>query len=104
MSEIPYALKEGASFEAKTNLSTNQMKVKNGLIKFFNMKYRSKKDKTWCMKNIRKEGVTIYDKQISVLPDYLGRMKTTEQIPEIQKDLSICYNGRDYFLCVPMNV
>lgn len=104
INDIPYALREGAIKEAHKNLLTNQKKVNEGKIKFFNMKFRSKKDKTWCLKNIRKEGVSIHDKQISVLPSYLGRIKTTEQIKEIEKDVSIHYDGKNFFLCVPIKV
>jgi transposase len=104
MEDIPYALKEGAAFEAHANLMINQKKVNSGTIKFFNMKYKSKKDKGWCLKNIRKEGVSVFDKQIAVLPETLGRIKTTEQVPEIQKTVSIHFNGREFFLCVPIHI
>jgi transposase len=99
----PKRVREGAVFEAKKNLDSGITNLKNKNIKYFQLKFKSKKDLKWSIV-IPKESIKIQEN------GYLGiyeerttnfRIKLTEKITEINHDTKIHFDGKDYYICVP---
>lgn len=100
--ESGFQIRANAVFEAHKNYKTNINLVKSGVKKFFNLKYKTKKDKKWtidvCKENIHtrqyknKTDFSLYEES--------GFVKSTEKF-EINHDCSIHFDGIHYYVLVP---
>ena len=104
--KTPKSIRESAVFEACKNLKSGISNIRNGHIKYFNMKFKSKKLLKWTI-GIPKESIKIhengdlgiYEKQTTMF-----RLKTTESITKINNDCTIHFDGLKYYICVPEEV
>lgn len=104
--QTPKAIRESAVFEACKNLKSAISNLKNGHIKYFNLRYKSKKNIKWTM-SIPKESIRVYDNgDLGIYEERTTnfRLKTTEKITNINNDCTIHYNGLYYYICVPQQV
>lgn len=101
--ETGSSIRSKAVFEAHKNWKTNVSKVLKGQQRFFNLRYKSKRDIKWTIDveqaniNTRKDWknrteFSLYEKS--------GFIKTTEDF-EIEKDCSIHFDGKHYFILSP---
>lgn len=108
-SRNPWVLETGSSirskavFEAHKNWETNVNEVKKGEKRFFNLTFKSKRDLKWTIDlehaNIKTRKDAFCKTEFS-LYDESGFIKTTESF-EINKDFSIHFDGKYYYLLVP---
>ena len=107
-SRITWVLYTGSSirtkavFEAHKNWETNVSEVIKGQKRFFNLKYKSKKDIKWTI-NVEKANIKtrkVLNKTEFSLYQKSGFIKTTENF-EIEKDCSIHFDGKYYYILVP---
>lgn len=100
--ESGFQIRANAVFEAHKNFKTNIDLVKKGKKKFFDIKYKTKKDKKWtidvCKENINYK--TYCNKTEFSLYEESGFIKSTEKF-EINHDCSIHFDGIYYYLLVP---
>ena len=104
--ETPKSIRESAVFEACKNLKSGISNIKNGHIKYFNIKYKSKKLLKWTI-GIPKESIKIYengDLGIYEKMTTMFRLKTTESITKVNHDCTIHFDGLKYYICVPEEV
>jgi hypothetical protein len=100
--ESGYAIREQASFEAHRNWKTNIGEVVAGRKRFFNLRFKSKRDLKWTI-NINKQNITTrnaFGKTEFSLYEESGFIKTTEAF-EIKNDCSIHFDGKYYYILVP---
>ena len=96
------SIKSCATFEAHKNYKTNIDLIKSGNKKFFNMKYKSKKDIKWTI-DVSKDNIKTQDyknKTEFSLYEETGFIKTTEQF-SIKHDCSIHFDGKYYYILAP---
>lgn len=120
--ETPYQLRAYAAFEFHNRYKTCIENLKRNNIKFFDMKFKTKKSFRWTM-DIPKDNVYLpkvdsckdhktkkeccYCKHLPdnqfMLYRSSGWLKTTEPVPESIKDhdSKIHFDGRDYYILVP---
>jgi len=101
--ETPKAIRESAVFEAYKNLQSAISNLKNGHIKYFNLRYKSKKLLKWSI-GIPKESIKVYQNgDLGIYEERTTnfRLRTTEKIKEINNDCTIHFNGLNYYICVP---
>ena len=101
--KTPKAIRESAVFEAYKNLQSGISNLKNGHIKYFNLRYKSKKIYKWTI-GIPKESIKIYENgDLGIYEERTTyfRLKTTEKIKRINNDCTIHFNGLYYYICVP---
>lgn len=100
--ESGFQIRANAVFEAHKNFKTNIDLVKNGKKRFFDIKYKTKKDKKWtidlCKENINYK--TYCNKTEFSLYEESGFIKSREKF-EINHDCSIHFDGIYYYLLVP---
>lgn len=110
-SRIPWILKtpkhirESGVFEAHKNFKSALSNLKNGHIKYFNLRFKSKKHKSWSFE-VPKESIKTYDKQIGLYEKETtnARIKTTEKIPIIEHNCNVIYDGLNHYICIPVKV
>ena len=97
------SIRTKAVFEAHKNWKTNVDLVKTGARRFFNLKFKSKRDIKWTFDiehaNV-KTRMDAFDNTEFSLYEESGFMKTNEKF-EIQKDSSIHFDGKYYYILVP---
>jgi putative transposase len=103
--ETGRSIRSKAVFEAHENWKTNVYKVVKGQQKFFNLRYKSKKDMKWTIDLEHANITTRKDwknrTEFSLYTE-TGFIKTTEDF-EIEKDCSIHFDGKYYFILVPQH-
>jgi putative transposase len=106
-SRIPWILETGSNiracavFQAYSAYKTCLSNIKNGNIKFFNLKYKIKKSKSWTM-NVDRSNITRYPDGISLYSES-GIMRTNENF-DITMDCKIHYDGLNYFILAPYSI
>jgi len=96
------SIRSQASFEAHKNWKTNIDLVKSGAKRFFDLRFKKKKEPTWTF-NIEHANVKTRDyknKTEFSLYEESGYIKTTEQF-EIKNDCKIHFDGLYYYVIVP---
>lgn len=105
--KTPKHIRESAVFEARKNFKSSITNLKNGNIKYFNLKFKSKKNKSWAFE-IPHTSITTgtYKKEIGIYEGRTtnARIKTTEEIPHLEHNCNVMFNGLNYYLCVPKKV
>lgn len=106
----PWILRTGfqtrayACFEAHQALKTNMGLIKSGDRKYFNLRYKRKKTIGWTI-NISKENITqINSREFGLYEKTMGRLRTTENIPKIDKDCKIQFDGEHYYIIIPIEI
>jgi putative transposase len=117
--ELPTELREGAVMEFSKNLKAAFSNLKANNIKHFKMRFKSRKEKSWCLTNFYKRSlkhvqrddysekgiyVSVNNKRkFKILPTYCPyEFECYEDLPdEITNDFSIYFDGLDYFLVLP---
>lgn len=96
--ETPKEIREAAVFESHKNKDSAFTNIKNKNIKHFKLKYKSSKKKSWIINGIT--GIKkINNKTIELYPRYhFGHIKTVEEIPDINNECSIYFDGLNYFI------
>lgn len=104
--ETPKHIRESAVFEASKNLKSAISNLKNGHIKYFNLRYKNNKLLKWTIGipkasiNIHKNGdIGIYEERTTMF-----RIRPTEKINKIDNDCTIHFDGLHYYICVPEEV
>ena len=64
--QTPKHIRDSAVFEANKNLKSAITNLKNGNVKYFNLKFKSKKNKSWAFE-IPHTSINIYKKEILAL-------------------------------------
>jgi IS605 OrfB family transposase len=100
--DTPKALREASVFEARKNVTACQTNLKNKNIKHFTLKFQSKKSFSWTISGF--DNIKVIDnKRIELYPKYnIGYFRTKEKMPNSFKTCGIHFNGRNYFLLVPI--
>jgi putative transposase len=99
----PKEIREGAVFEAYKNRKACFTNLKNKNITNFKMKYLSKKKISWTINGIDSGIKKISNKVIELYPTYnIGRIKLKEEIPDEFQTCGIHYDGKFYYLLVPI--
>ena len=101
--ETPKAIRESAVFESYKNLQSAISNLKNGHIRYFNLRYKSKKLLKWTI-GVPKESIKVYQNgDLGIYEERTTnfRLRTTEKIKEIKNDCTIHFNGLHYYICVP---
>lgn len=98
-----YSLRCNAAFEAHEAYTTNLKKLKKKLIKFFNLRFKTKKALSWTI-NLSKDNIIQKDPRNFLIYDSNGIIKSTEDIPLIQKDCKLHYDGKHYYIIVPEEI
>lgn len=103
--QTPKHIRESAVFEAHKNFKSVITNLKNGHIKYFNLKFKSKKNKSWAFE-IPHTSINIYKKEIGIYEARTtnARIKTTEEIPTLEHNCNVMFNGLHYYLCVPKKI
>ena len=104
--ETPKAIRESAVFEASKNLKSAVSNLKNGHIKYFNLRYKLKKDLKWTI-GIPKESLKIHENgDLGIYEERttMFRIRTTEKINTIKNDCTIHFDGLHYYICIPKEV
>jgi transposase len=102
----PKAIRESAVFESYKNLQSAISNLKNGHIKYFNLRYKSKKLLKWTI-GIPKESIKVYQNgDLGIYEERTTnfRLRTTEKIKEITNDCTIHFDGVYYYICVPKTI
>ena len=102
----PKAIRESAVFESYKNLQSAISNLKNGHIKYFNLRYKSKKLLKWTI-GIPKESIKVYQNgDLGIYEERTTnfRLRTTEKIREITNDCTIHFDGVYYYICVPKTI
>ena len=101
--ETPKHIREAAVFEACKNLKSAKSNLKNGHIKYFKLKYKSKKQLKWSI-GVPKDSLKIsQDGNIGIYEERTTnfRLRTTEKVKEINHDCTIHFDGLYYYICIP---
>jgi len=101
--ETGSSIRAKAVFEAHKNWKTNIDLIKESKRRFFNLKFKSKKDIKWTFNiehaNIKTRSDAFGKTEFSLYEES-GFIKTTEQF-EINKDSSIHFDGKYYYILCP---
>jgi putative transposase len=101
--ETPKDVRASAVFDAVANLKSCFSNLKNKNITHFTMPYKSKRCPSWSI-GIPKSAIKIIGKKtIAIYPIISGstHLRTTEEVPPIEHDCKIHFNGVHYYLLVP---
>jgi putative transposase len=107
--KLPTELREGASNEFSKNATAAFTNKRNGNIKSFHMGYRKKSSK-YTLTNFQKRSIkfaedingNINRKQFRLLPSYCPFvLQSFKELPEINNDFSLHYDGSDFYLLLP---
>jgi transposase len=90
-----------AVFQAYSAWKTCLSNLKAGNIKYFDLKYKKKKNIKWTM-NIDRSNLTRYPNGVSLYSGS-GIMRTNEDF-EINNDCKIHFDGKYYFILVPREI
>lgn len=94
--QTPKHIRESAVFEAHKNFKSVITNLKNGNIKYFNLKFKSKKNKSWAFE-IPYTSITTrtYKKEIGIYEARTtnARIKTTEEINNLEHNCNVMFNG-----------
>ena len=103
--DTPKHIRESAVFEARKNLKSAITNYQNGHIKHFNLKFKSKKESSWAFE-VPHTSINTYNKEIGIYEARTtnARIKTTEEIPELEHNCNVMFNGLHYYLCVPIEI
>lgn len=103
--QTPKHIRDSAVFEANKNLKSAITNLKNGHVKYFNLRFKSKKNKSWAFE-IPHTSINIYKKEIGIYEARTtnARIKTTEEIPNLEHNCNVIFNGLNYYLCVPKKI
>lgn len=104
--ETPKAIRESAVFEAFKNLKSGISNLKNGHIRYFNLRYKKKKLLKWTI-GIPKESINIHENgDLGIYEERttMFRIKTTEKINKINNDCTIHFDGSSYYICIPEEI
>lgn len=100
--KTPKSVREGSVFEAYKNQKACFTNLKNNNIKKFKMKFLSRKKESWTIYGINSVK-KISNKLVEIFPDYnIGYMKLKEEIPDVFQTCSIHFDGKFYYLLVPV--
>lgn len=103
---LPTELREGASFEVSKNIKSAFSNLWNSNINHFEIKYKTKKSKSWTLTNFQKRSLKIINEEkrrsFTILNSYCPYvLHTFEKLPEITNDFSLHFDGSDYYLILP---
>lgn len=101
--ETPKGIRESGVFEAYKNLKSSISNLKNGHTRYFNLTYKHKKQSKWTI-GIPKDSLKVYDNgDIGIYEERTTnfRLRTTENVKEINNDCTIHFDGLNYYICVP---
>jgi putative transposase len=99
--ETPKHVREAAVFEARKNLKTCITNLENGNIKYFNLRFMSKRKESWSI-SVPASSIKVYGKSVGIYESSRGlRVKTTEVAKEVNHDCKIHFDGLHYYLCIP---
>lgn len=111
--ETPKAIRESAVFELKKNYKSAITNYQNGNIKSFELKFKSKRNPKWTF-TVPKESVNLHqykygNKTKTSIGLYEGRtthayIQTTEEIKNINNDVTIHFDGLYHYICIPEEV
>ena len=103
--KTPKHVRESAVYEARKNLKSAITNYQNGHIKHFNLKFKSKKTKSWAFE-VPHTSMNTYKKEVCIYPDITknARIKTTEEIPKLEHDCNVIFDGLNYYLCIPIEI
>ncbi len=104
--ETPKSIRENAVFEANKNKKACYTNLVNGNIKKFNIRFLSRKKKSWTIGGINSVKIKSL-RCFEIFPDYdFGNIKTTEDIPKSDKEhqWSIHFDGLYYYALVPIDI
>lgn len=101
--ETGFSIRANASFEAHQAYKTNLTKIKNKTINYFSLRYKRKRSTTWTI-NISKQNIIQKDSKNFFIYESTGLIKSTEPIPKIEKDCKLHFDGKHYYLIVPITV
>lgn len=106
--DLPTELREGASNECSSNASAAFTNLENGNIKYFNLRFRKKKD-NFTINGFQKRSLKFKEingkvnrKMFYLLPSYCPfPIQSSKDLPEITNDFSLHFDGLDYYLLLP---
>lgn len=108
--KTPKEIRARAVFEAHTRLWTGMKQIKNKTIKFFEMKFKKKRQQKqtgWCI-DIPKPGIKKINSKTIILYTRLTKkseIRLKEALHfEIENDCKLQFDGLDYYLIVPIKV
>ena len=104
--ETPKAVRESGVFEACKNYKSAFTNLRNGNIKYFKMSFRTKKKDSFTF-GIPKESIfqSEINKYFILYPrEFDLGIKTCEKLPLINNDCTIHFDGKDYYICIPIKV
>jgi transposase len=89
-------------FEARKNLDVCFTNFKNGNIKHFELSFKSKKQNSWSI-GIPKSAIKLVnDREIRIYTQTeMHSFRLTEQVSDINHDCNLCFDGIDYYICIP---
>lgn len=99
--ETGFSIRTQAVFQAYSAWKTCLSNLKAGNIKYFDLKYKKKKNIKWTM-NIDRTNLTRYKSGISLYSES-GIMRTNEDF-EINNDCKIHFDGKYYYILVPREI
>ena len=108
----PKDVRAGAIKEFTTQLKTNIQKVKKKTILSFNMNFKSRKRKTTECVALPKSCIKFKDGKVSIYSTFvkekikLGKRhgKRYPKPTEVETDVKLMYDGRDFFLLIPRKI
>jgi putative transposase len=99
-----FQIRAYACFEARNAYITNINLLKSGDRKYFNLGYKRKKNLGWTI-NVSKENINqVNNRELGIYESTMGRIKTTENIPKIDKDCKLHFDGKHYYIIIPEEV
>lgn len=101
--ETPKHIREASVFEAHKNLKSSISNLRNGHINHFNLQFKKRKQRKWTI-GIPKASLKIdTNGDIGVYEERTTnfRVRTTEQIKQINNDCTLHFDGLYYYLCIP---
>ena len=103
--ETPKAIRESAVFEADKNLRSAISNLTNGNISFFDLRYKTKKHMKWTI-GIPKQSINNYTRSVGIYESRTTnfRIKTTENVPKIDHDCTIHFDGLNYYLNIQSEI
>lgn len=108
--DTPKEIRARAVFEAHTRVWTGMKQIQNKTIRFFEMKFKTKKQqkqKGWCIE-IPKQAITKINSKTIVLYKRITKkseIRLTEALRhEIENDCKLQFDGLDYYFIVPIKV
>jgi putative transposase len=101
--ETPKDVRASAVFDAVANLKSCFSNLKNKNITHFTIPYKSKRCPSWSIGVPKSAIKKVGKKTVSIYSTYTkSEFKTTEEVPPIEHDCKIHFNGVHYYLLVPL--